>query len=117
MLIKSVYDLIRAFVVAAGNHLITAVTVENQHVNHPCPSSRTPDPICKSPSLGSRTNQNNPLNSVCLDIRRHSIDTSTASCVEGREKRSGQPASPAPATKKFVRTGLKCDILTQLNGL
>jgi hypothetical protein len=35
MLIKSVYDLIRAFVVAACKHLVTVVTVENQHVNHP----------------------------------------------------------------------------------
>ena len=35
MLIKSVDDLVRAFVVAACNHLVTAVTVENQHVNHP----------------------------------------------------------------------------------
>src|SRR5215475_15130866 len=42
--------------------------------------------------LGSRTKENNHLNSVCLDIRRHSIDTSTASCVEGKEKRSGQRA-------------------------
>ena len=39
MLIKSVYDLIRAFVVAAFKHLVTVVTVE-----------RAPDPICKSPS-------------------------------------------------------------------
>ena len=35
MLIKSVDDLIRAFVVAACNQLVTAVAVENQHVNHP----------------------------------------------------------------------------------
>jgi hypothetical protein len=35
MLIKSVDDLIRAFVVAPCNHLVTVVTVENQHVNHP----------------------------------------------------------------------------------
>ena len=64
MLIKSVYDLIRAFVVAACNHLVTAVTVENQHVK-----------------------QNNPLNGACLDIQRHSIDTSTVSGVEGQEKK------------------------------
>ena len=32
MLIKSVYDLIHAFVVAACKHLVTVVTVENQHV-------------------------------------------------------------------------------------
>ena len=50
MLIKSVYDLIRAFVVAACKYLVTVVTEENQHVNPPCPSSRSPDPICKSPS-------------------------------------------------------------------
>ena len=31
MLIKSVYDPIRAFVVAACKHLVTVVTVENQH--------------------------------------------------------------------------------------
>src|SRR6266478_6654751 len=51
MLIKSLYDLIRAFVVAAFKHLVTVVTVENQHVNHP-PVHRAPDPICKSPSRG-----------------------------------------------------------------
>ena len=51
MLFKSVYDLIRTFVVAACKQLVTVVTVENQHVNHPpCPSSRAPDPIWKSPS-------------------------------------------------------------------
>ena len=51
MLIKSVYDLIRAFVVAACNHLVTAVTVENQRINHPpVLSSRVPDPTCKSSS-------------------------------------------------------------------
>ena len=63
MLIKSVYNLIRAFVVAACNHLVTMVTVENQHVK-----------------------QNNPLNGACLDIGRHSIDTSTGSGLRGQEK-------------------------------
>src|SRR5207249_6164856 len=41
---SSSYDLIRAFVVAAFKHLVTVVTVENQHVNHPpCPSSSRPN--------------------------------------------------------------------------
>jgi hypothetical protein len=64
MLIKSVYDLLRAFVVAACNQLVTAVTVKNQHVK-----------------------KNNPLNRVCLDIGRQSIDISTVSWVKGQEKR------------------------------
>ena len=75
MLIKSGYDLIRAFVVAACKHLVTVITIENQHANHP------PVHLLELPTqsvnllLGSRTKQNNPLNRVCLDIRRHSIDT------------------------------------------
>jgi hypothetical protein len=82
MLIKSVYDLIRAFVVAACNHLVTVVTVENQHVNH---LPVHPDPMCIL-LLGSRTKQNNPLNRMYLDIRRHSIDTSAGFWVQGQEK-------------------------------
>jgi hypothetical protein len=73
MLIKSVYDLIRAFVVAAFKHLVTVVTVENQHVNTPALSIEFPTQSGNL-LLGSRTKQNNPLNRVCLDIRRHSID-------------------------------------------
>jgi hypothetical protein len=75
MLIKSVYDLIRAFVVAACKHLVTVVTVENQHINYP------PVHLLALPTqyvnllLGSLTKQNNALNRMCLDIRRHSIDT------------------------------------------
>jgi len=75
MLIKSVYDLISAFVVAACKHLVTVVTVENQHINYP------PVHLLALPTqyvnllLGSRTKQNNALNRMCLDIRRHSIDT------------------------------------------
>jgi hypothetical protein len=38
------------------------------------------------------TKQNNRLNGACLDIGRHSIDTSTASGLSWQEKRSGQPA-------------------------
>jgi hypothetical protein len=31
--------------------------------------------------------ENNPITGACLDIRRHSIDTSTASWVDWQEKR------------------------------
>jgi|SoiMetStandDraft_2_1073263.scaffolds.fasta_scaffold26045_2 hypothetical protein len=34
MLIKSIYDVIGAFVIGGGNHLFTTIgTVEDQHVN------------------------------------------------------------------------------------
>ena len=67
---------IRVFVVAACKHLVTVVTVENQHVNHP-PVHLLDEIPTQSVNLllGSRTKQNNPLNRVCLDILRHSIDT------------------------------------------
>jgi hypothetical protein len=80
MLIKSVYDLLRAFVVASCNHLVTAVTVENQHVK-----------------------QNNPLNGACLDIGRRSIDTSTYPNLAGNSPKQnpGQEGANGGARKPF----------------
>ena len=71
MLIKSVYDLIRALEVAACNHLVTVVTIENQHVNHLPVHLLELSTQCVNLLLGSRTKQNNSLNRMYLDIRRH----------------------------------------------
>ena len=89
MLIKSVYDLIRAFVVGACNHLVTVVTVENQHVNHLSIFELLP--TRGNLLLGSRK-QNNPLNGACLTVGDIRLTPQRRPGLSGKEKGSGQPA-------------------------